>query len=72
MAEPYVTLTSPFVTITTNFHQIWPLISSILFNFWKEEIPRKIMYKKLIPPPSPTPIPHAQLSSIERIMAVKA
>ena len=30
------------------------------------------MYKKLIPPPSPTPIPHAQLSSIERIMAVKA
>ena len=57
MAETYVTLTSYFVTITTNFHQIVPKISSILLSFWKEELLGKIIYKNLLRlPPSPSPM----------------
>lgn len=40
-----------FVTITTNFHQILPQISSILFSLWKEELLKKIIYKNVLPPP---------------------
>ena len=55
MTETYVTLTSYFVTITTNFHQILPQISSILFRFRKEELPRKLIYKTRPSPPPPNP-----------------